>query len=85
MNDFLLLIYIYFFPFHVLVMEISFNHGNNCFCAPLSQVSADVVSVLTEKAETITLDLCSCLLPLLTGLLDSQTERYCYSNTVHII
>ncbi|XP_078176479.1 transducin/WD40 repeat-like superfamily protein isoform X2 [Carex rostrata] len=39
-------------------------------------VSADVVSVLTEKAETITLDLCTCLLPLLAVLLESQTERH---------
>ncbi|KAJ4773730.1 hypothetical protein LUZ62_062552 [Rhynchospora pubera] len=39
-------------------------------------VSADVVSVITEKADTITLDLCTCLLPLLAGLLESQTERH---------
>jgi con80 domain of Katanin len=63
----------------------TFLYADNCFCDWLSklQVSADVVSMLTEKAETITLDLCTCVLPLLAGLLDSQTERYCYSNIVY--
>ncbi|XP_073014477.1 katanin p80 WD40 repeat-containing subunit B1 homolog KTN80.4-like isoform X1 [Typha latifolia] len=39
-------------------------------------VSADVTSALMEKSDTITLDICSCLLPLLTGLLESRTERH---------
>ncbi|KAK1264838.1 hypothetical protein QJS04_geneDACA017906 [Acorus gramineus] len=33
-------------------------------------------SVLREKSDVITLDICTCLLPPLTGLLDSQMERY---------
>lgn len=40
------------------------------------QVSADVVSVLMEKSDTITLDLCTSLMPLLNTLLDSKMERY---------
>lgn len=41
----------------------------------LMQVQADVISVLVEKMEILTLDLFSCLLPVLTGLLDSKIER----------
>ncbi|KAI3795813.1 hypothetical protein L1987_38473 [Smallanthus sonchifolius] len=40
------------------------------------QVQADVISVMLDNTETLTLDLFSCLLPLLLGLLDSQTERH---------
>ncbi|XP_077254083.1 katanin p80 WD40 repeat-containing subunit B1 homolog KTN80.3-like isoform X2 [Tasmannia lanceolata] len=38
-------------------------------------VQVDVISALMEKIDIITLDLFSCLLPLLTGLLDSKVER----------
>jgi katanin p80 WD40 repeat-containing subunit B1 len=41
----------------------------------MMQVQADVISVLMEKMEILTLDLLSSLLPVLTGLLDSKTER----------
>ncbi|KAI4382624.1 hypothetical protein MLD38_008564 [Melastoma candidum] len=34
-----------------------------------NSVLADVVSIMTEKMDLITLDICTCLLPLLTGLL----------------
>ncbi|MED6182782.1 hypothetical protein PIB30_031886 [Stylosanthes scabra] len=40
------------------------------------QVQADVISVLVEKMEILTLDLFSSLLPVLIGLLDSKTERH---------
>ncbi|PIA35318.1 hypothetical protein AQUCO_03500011v1 [Aquilegia coerulea] len=39
-------------------------------------VSADVISILTEKTDSITLDICTCLLPLLTSLLDSKMDRH---------
>ncbi|CAL1397879.1 unnamed protein product [Linum trigynum] len=39
-------------------------------------VQADVVSVLVDKIEIITLDLFSSLLPVLVGLLNSQMERH---------
>lgn len=39
------------------------------------QVHADVVGVLIERMEIITLDLFSCLLPVLLGLLESKIER----------
>lgn len=39
-------------------------------------VSADVISILTDKSDTITLDICTCLLPLLTSLLDSKIDRH---------
>ncbi|XP_020094292.1 katanin p80 WD40 repeat-containing subunit B1 homolog [Ananas comosus] len=39
-------------------------------------VSADVVSVLMEKSDIITLDLCTSLLPLITGLLESRFDRH---------
>ncbi|GJN01318.1 hypothetical protein PR202_ga18577 [Eleusine coracana subsp. coracana] len=38
-------------------------------------VSADVASVLMEKSETITLDLCTSILPVATELLESKTDR----------
>ena len=37
------------------------------------QVQADVISVLIDKMDVLTLDLFSCLLPV--GLLDSKIER----------
>ncbi|KAM1893713.1 hypothetical protein ACFX14_036719 [Malus domestica] len=43
---------------------------------PDHSVQADVVTVLLEKMDCLTLDLFSCLLPVLLGLLDSQTERH---------
>ncbi|KAI4299319.1 hypothetical protein L6164_032788 [Bauhinia variegata] len=43
---------------------------------PDQSVQADVISVLVEKVEIITLDLFSSLLPVLTGLLDSKIERH---------
>lgn len=39
-------------------------------------VSADIVSILMEKSDNITLDLCTCLLPLLTSLLESKIDRH---------
>ncbi|KAK3143357.1 hypothetical protein QOZ80_4AG0299350 [Eleusine coracana subsp. coracana] len=39
-------------------------------------VSADVASVLMEKSETITLDLCTSILPVATELLESKTDRH---------
>lgn len=41
----------------------------------LIQVQADVISVLVDKMDVLTLDLFSCLLPVLVGLLDSKIER----------
>ncbi|XP_009778973.1 katanin p80 WD40 repeat-containing subunit B1 homolog KTN80.1-like isoform X1 [Nicotiana tabacum] len=43
---------------------------------PDHSVQADVVSVLVDKMEIITLDLFSCLLPVLLTLLDSKVERH---------
>ncbi|XP_039686177.1 katanin p80 WD40 repeat-containing subunit B1 homolog KTN80.2 isoform X2 [Medicago truncatula] len=43
---------------------------------PDQSVQADVISVLMEKMEILTLDLLASLLPVLTGLLDSKTERH---------
>ncbi|KHN46320.1 Katanin p80 WD40 repeat-containing subunit B1 like 1 [Glycine soja] len=43
---------------------------------PDQSVQADVISVLVDKMEILTLDLFSCLLPVLTGLLDSNIERH---------
>ncbi|KAF7809559.1 katanin p80 WD40 repeat-containing subunit B1-like protein [Senna tora] len=39
-------------------------------------VIADVVSVIMEKIDIVTLDICSGLLPLLTGLLQSEMDRH---------
>ncbi|KAG5521716.1 hypothetical protein RHGRI_034063 [Rhododendron griersonianum] len=41
-------------------------------------VLADVISFLTEKPDIITLDTCTCLLPLLTGLLESSMDSVYY-------
>lgn len=43
---------------------------------PDHAVQADVISVMLENIESLTLDLFSCLLPMLLGLLDSETERH---------
>ncbi|KAK6124360.1 hypothetical protein DH2020_041898 [Rehmannia glutinosa] len=43
---------------------------------PDHSVQADVVGVLIERMEIITLDLFSCLLPVLLGLLESKAERH---------
>nr|KYP63019.1 Katanin p80 WD40 repeat-containing subunit B1 isogeny 1 [Cajanus cajan] len=43
---------------------------------PDQSVQADVISVLVEKMEIFTMDLFSCLLPVLTGLLDGKIERH---------
>eukprot|EP00257_Ricinus_communis_P017697 XP_015576203.1 katanin p80 WD40 repeat-containing subunit B1 homolog isoform X3 [Ricinus communis] len=43
---------------------------------PDHSVQADIISVLMEKMEILTLDLFSCLLPVLVGLLDSKMERH---------
>ncbi|KAH6792636.1 Transducin/WD40 repeat-like superfamily protein [Perilla frutescens var. hirtella] len=39
-------------------------------------VLADVMSLLAEKTDVVTLDICSCLLPLLTGLVESDMDRH---------
>ncbi|XP_059659418.1 katanin p80 WD40 repeat-containing subunit B1 homolog KTN80.2 isoform X2 [Cornus florida] len=43
---------------------------------PDHSVQADVIGVLMEKMEILTLDLFSCLLPVLLSLLDSKMERH---------
>ncbi|XP_057962663.1 katanin p80 WD40 repeat-containing subunit B1 homolog KTN80.4 [Malania oleifera] len=39
-------------------------------------VLADVISILTEKIDIVSLEICTCLLPLLTALLDSEMDRH---------
>ncbi|KAG6573783.1 Katanin p80 WD40 repeat-containing subunit B1-like protein, partial [Cucurbita argyrosperma subsp. sororia] len=39
-------------------------------------VAADVISILTDKIEVITLDICSCILPVLSSLLESDLDRF---------
>lgn len=39
-------------------------------------VLADVISIVTEKMDVVTLDVCTCLLPLLSGLLGSSMDRH---------
>ncbi|XP_022957041.1 katanin p80 WD40 repeat-containing subunit B1 homolog [Cucurbita moschata] len=39
-------------------------------------VAADVISILTNRIEVVTLDICSCILPLLSGLLESDLDRF---------
>ncbi|CAI9755273.1 unnamed protein product [Fraxinus pennsylvanica] len=39
-------------------------------------VIADVMCLLAEKTDIVTLDICTCLLPLLSGLLDSELDRH---------
>lgn len=41
----------------------------------LVQVVADVLVVVTERAEILTLDTCTSLLPLMTALLGSNMDR----------
>ncbi|XP_040996752.1 katanin p80 WD40 repeat-containing subunit B1 homolog KTN80.4-like isoform X4 [Juglans microcarpa x Juglans regia] len=39
-------------------------------------VVADVMSIMAEKIDIVTLDICTCLLPLLIGLLESDMDRH---------
>ncbi|CAM0901727.1 unnamed protein product [Alopecurus aequalis] len=39
-------------------------------------VSADMASILMEKSEAITLDLCTTILPVLSDILESKTDRH---------
>ncbi|XP_011046585.1 PREDICTED: katanin p80 WD40 repeat-containing subunit B1 homolog isoform X2 [Populus euphratica] len=39
-------------------------------------VLADVISIVADKIDTVTLDICTCLLPLLTNLLGSDMDRH---------
>ncbi|KAF3457932.1 hypothetical protein FNV43_RR02593 [Rhamnella rubrinervis] len=39
-------------------------------------VVADVVSIMTERIDVVTLDICTSLLPILTGLLESSMDRH---------
>ncbi|XP_039001770.1 katanin p80 WD40 repeat-containing subunit B1 homolog KTN80.4-like isoform X2 [Hibiscus syriacus] len=39
-------------------------------------VLADVISIITEKMDIVTLEICTCLLPLLSGLLGSNMDRH---------
>ncbi|KAL8053152.1 hypothetical protein ABFX02_05G052900 [Erythranthe guttata] len=39
-------------------------------------VLADVMCLLAEKTDMVTLDICSCLLPLLSGLIESDMDRH---------
>ncbi|XP_052481468.1 katanin p80 WD40 repeat-containing subunit B1 homolog KTN80.4 isoform X3 [Gossypium raimondii] len=39
-------------------------------------VLADVLSIVTEKIDIVTLDICTCLLPLLSSLLGSEMDRH---------
>ncbi|KAM0943946.1 putative transcription factor WD40-like family [Dioscorea sansibarensis] len=43
---------------------------------PDHSVQVDVISILIEKTRLFTLDLFTCLLPVLAGLLNSKTERH---------
>ncbi|KAK1260627.1 hypothetical protein QJS04_geneDACA022532 [Acorus gramineus] len=50
---------------------------NNCKIIKYEmQVQVDLISILMEKIDTISLDVFTCLLPLLRGLLDSNIERH---------
>lgn len=64
------------FDFEHIVFSISGKFASLSYtCTFLAQVQADVVSVLLERMDIITLDVFSCLLPVLVGLLDSKVER----------
>ncbi|KAJ6983814.1 katanin p80 WD40 repeat-containing subunit B1 [Populus alba x Populus x berolinensis] len=39
-------------------------------------VIADVISIVADKIDNVTLDICTCLLPLLTNLLESDMDRH---------
>uniref|UniRef100_A0A9I9D1G8 Katanin p80 WD40 repeat-containing subunit B1 homolog n=1 Tax=Cucumis melo TaxID=3656 RepID=A0A9I9D1G8_CUCME len=39
-------------------------------------VAADVISIMTNRIEVVTLDICTCILPVLSGLLESDLDRY---------
>jgi hypothetical protein len=44
-----------------------------------------MASVLMEKSETITLDLCTSILPVVTDLLESKTDRYFLLQSLQMI
>ncbi|KAH9616193.1 hypothetical protein KSS87_018482 [Heliosperma pusillum] len=50
----------------IVAMEKMADHG----------VIADVISLLTEKPDIVTLEICTCLLPLLASLLASEMDRH---------
>ncbi|XP_074308103.1 katanin p80 WD40 repeat-containing subunit B1 homolog KTN80.3-like isoform X2 [Silene latifolia] len=50
----------------IFAMEKMADHG----------VIADVISLLTEKPDIVTLEICTCLLPLLASLLASEMDRH---------
>jgi katanin p80 WD40 repeat-containing subunit B1 len=51
----------------------------------LLQVCADMASVLMEKSEAITLDLCTSILPVVTDLLESKSDRYFLLQSLQVI
>lgn len=42
-------------------------------------MQADVVNILMDRIDFVTLNLFTCVLPLLTGLMDSKVDRYLFS------
>ncbi|KAH8501853.1 hypothetical protein H0E87_016575 [Populus deltoides] len=40
-------------------------------------VLSDVISIVADKIDIVTLDICTCLLPLLTNMLESDMDRHC--------
>ncbi|RWW31455.1 hypothetical protein GW17_00003912 [Ensete ventricosum] len=56
-------------------------------CNYIVQVSSDVLGCLKDKSDLVTLDICTSLLPLLTGLLESNMDRYAsgspIAHTIH--
>lgn len=54
-------------------MGIPFYNDPN---SGIMQVLADIVSILAEKPDIVTLDICTCVLPLLTSLLESEIDQY---------
>lgn len=49
----------------------------------LSQVSADVLSVLMDKLDIINLDIFTFLIPILTSLMEGKVDRYVIVYHVH--
>jgi len=49
------------------------------------QVLVDVLSVLMERTELLTLEICCMLIPLLNGLLASDQDRYLISADFKIL
>ncbi|GJS28672.1 putative reverse transcriptase domain-containing protein [Tanacetum coccineum] len=56
---------------NIVLHDNTVLHDNNVL-----HVIADIVSLLTGITETITLDICTCLLLLLSSLLDSNMDRW---------